>query len=361
MAKRMLKMIEVESLSRQSWGKVVGGCLVALLVGIAQPFLFALSLMFMATPVIICLLFAWAGIAPALLASLTSMLSIQWLFGSQTMWYAFAVTVAPAWFAIGWFRRRLPFFRQVRMVAALEFAVLLAAIGLLYLQLRTDLIDAFMDMLRGWFAGLPGALQDLALRQFAAAQWFSESAVNQIAAGSLSAAERSALIDQFAARLGYSLKLSLPGILACSSILTGLLIVYLPALVCARRGDEPPAAYVAIEGWFLPASVVSGLLVSFAASILLEVFGVVGADTLTTTVLQVILLLCAIQGAAALSRQMKVRGVSRGKRTALLLLSVVFAEVLLQIAGGASALFGRRGLISGYMKKKSHEKGDEDR
>ena len=65
--------------------------------------------------------------------------------------------------------------------------------------------------------------------------------------------------------------------------------------------------------------------------------------------------LCIIQGMAAITRRFREVGAGKGARIGLIGASLVFAPTFLQYAGIASALFGRKGVVSTWMRKKMEE------
>ncbi|MBQ8954295.1 MAG: hypothetical protein IJ048_09275, partial [Clostridia bacterium] len=68
----------------------------------------------------------------------------------------------------------------------------------------------------------------------------------------------------------------------------------------------------------------------------------------------------AAAGAAALSRRFKETGLSAAFRAIMIALGLWFVTRLVALIGIYSVLFGRRGLISGYVKKKMDEHNKED-
>ncbi len=179
-----------------------------------------------------------------------------------------------------------------------------------------------------------------------------------VLAGSFTAQEGLQLLHDIFDRTGEALRLGLPAMLVSSGIITGILAALLPGRVCARRGDD--LEYVPVSGWFLPAQLAVGLLVALATALILQGAGVNGSESVLPAVLTGGEVIFAVAGAAAMSRQFKKNGRPPVFRAVIIILALALVSRLMALIGIYSALFGQKGLISGYIRKKAEERDKED-
>lgn len=349
-------------LNTKSVGKTLGFCALGAFLGFLQPMGLAMTMAVAAGAVLAALLYAAAGAWPVFSMAATAFFTYTALFGSGAALCAMVVTMGAAGVAIYMLRARSPFFAQMRATAFAQMLLFLLALTAGRGLMGTDLVDALVDGLRSWANGLSPMMADLMLSQFALSGMVDAGVYEAIAAGEFTDAARSEALVYLFDRMSVLLKLTLPGMLLSSSVLTGVLATSMPRLICARRGDEPTMPYRPVSEWFLPGRATGGLLLCLAVSFILNAAGMNGGDSIFSAVLTLCYTAAAIQGVAALSRRLKANGVKRSTRVILILAGVLLLLFFVRIYGMASALFGRNGLISGYVRRKheEHDGGDDD-
>lgn len=359
----IMKLLEHEEvvLNRRSVGMMVAATVLALVFGALQPFTIGLSLLVMVTPVVLCTLYFWAGAFPAIVCAVASLASLEFTYGAGFMWGGFVTMVLPAAVGIYLLRERKGYFASMKIVAGVELATLLGVALYLYVSRGESLVDLFIGQFQQWLEAMNPALTDMLLARFSAMGLLEESIYETVEAGaSLTAEVRSAALEDLLFKMDYSFKLTLPGLLLTSGLLTGVLAVALPTRICVRRGEEPAVSHVPLSGWFLPARVTAGLLCALATCFVLNLTGVSGADTVYTAVSSVIYTLFSLQGLAAFDRMFRERGWRRSRRAIMLALLWLFVGSLARMAGVASALFGRHGALTEWMKKHRDEHDDKE-
>ena len=348
-------------MKRRSVGTMVGATILALVFGAIQPFTVALSMLVMITPVVLCTLYFWAGLLPALVCAVSSLASLELTYGAGFMWGGFVTMIIPAAVGIYLLRSRRGYFTSMQITAGTQLFTLVVVAACLYLTSGKSLVDLFIARYREWLEAMNPALSDLVLAQSSALGLVSDKVYKAVQAGEALTEElRTSAMEELFSKLEYSFKLGLPAMMLTSSLLTGVLAVALPTRICVRRGDEPEYSYVPLTEWFIPGKTTMGLLCALITCLILELIDVPGADSVNAAFSSVVYLLCALQGMAAVARALKARGWTRGKRAAVLALLYLFATDALRLIGAASALFGRQGAISGWIKKyrDTHDKED---
>ena len=343
-----------------SAGTIALACVVGVLAGLGQPLALAFSMVCVLATVLAPLLYAWAGLAPATVYLGVSVGAVWGLWGPETAAAALLIFVLPAGVVIALMHRRARFFTRLKAAVGTQAAALLALVFILYAGFGRSLVDVLVETMTGWAETLPEPLAAVLLQQFALTGTLDAESAQAVLSGQLTAAQTLAALREIFTKTGEALRLALPAMLISSSLVTGIFAASLSGLVCARRGDD--LDYVPLSGWFVPHGVTGGVAVALVTALILHFTGVSGSESVLTAVLTAGEVIYAAAGAAALSRQFKQAGRGRGFRIALIALAVLFVPRLLAIIGLASSLLGRRGIISGYLRKKSEEndKGDDD-
>ncbi len=390
-------------LRRPSVKSILLASLAAVALSLAQPVLLVFCINICITPILIALLYAWAGWIPAILASagtvgmlagmggsLPSMMSrvealgkIPGITGGMSAEIVAAVArvmgavndvpfsgavaggfalcglialVLPGWVSILMLRRRRPFYQGLLTAVGTQIIMLTAVVCLCYLGYRVDLAERVIGFMRGMADITTQSAQLQLIDNFYLNGLLTREAYEKVATGIVTSGDIKTLLNQGFDNLAYQLRLRLPSLLLTSGLATGLFLHTLPSLVCVRRGDEPQVDYHPISDWRLPARAVTGILVCVATGFILQLMQVEGAAVVTMTIMQVAQMLCMVQGAAALSRRFKETGISRGKRIALIAAGVLLAGGFIAFLGAASALLGRKGMITAWMKRKAKER-----
>ena len=343
---------------KYSIGRILGASLLGVIAGLSQPIMLALSMLFVGGTVIAVTLYAFSGALPAIVFLVSSACSLFWLYGPGVTAAGLFLTALPALVIALMMRRGLPYFSRLRGAVAAQLLDMLALIVVLYFGVRQDLIGALMDVLTSWALDMPPALVSLALQQFALTGMLSTESAELVFSGALSIAEaRKALLVVLDA-MGQALRLGLPAMLLSSGLVTGVLATLIPGKICSRRGDGLP--YVPVSGWFVPARLSIGLLVCLATGYALELASVTGAEAVVSAILMAASVIYTLAGAASLSRRFRAGGHGMAFRVLMIGAGILLVQPFVVIVGLCSALFGRQGLISGFVRRKMEEQDKED-
>jgi len=350
-------------LKKPTTGKLVAGIIFALIAGVLDIFLLPFSMFALALPVLISALYAWAGIIPAAVASITAAGVMAFTFGPFMLWAVPLALVAPAVIVIYLLERGEPFFKRLRIGLFAQFLAVALTLGFAYMILKVDLADALINYLQGMFVDQPHELLDMFLDGMAA-MGLSEFAIE----GERSAAQRAEQLNWLLDRLLVSLKYALPSVIISSCAFTAMLTTHWSALIRAKRGDERSEGFMPLSEWRVPNNVVLGAAGCLAFSIILAVMGVAGAESLVNVVLTVFYMILAVQGFSGVLRRMKARGIARRARNLFIILVLLFGDTrvfqildtksILRLIGIYITLFGSGGAIRIYIKK--HEKHGRD-
>lgn len=343
---------------KHSWTTVLIASIVSLLLGAAQMFYVGFFPVCVVGTVLAPLLFVWGGAIPALLYLAASLGSVGWLYGVWAAGVLALIVGVPSAVTIVLFARRAPFARRMKGAIGTQLGAMLALIVILYVTVQRDLISVLMDTAHAWAAGIPALLQQALVQQFALTGLVTGETAEMALSGTLSAAQALGALDDIFDMLGSALRLQLPGLLLSSGALTGVLAVGLSDVICARRGDE--IDYIAFSDWHMPSQVTLGALICLAASAVLVLFKVDGAESVYNALVIAGGTLCAIIGSAALDRRLRANGRGRVFRVLLIGMGLLFAQSLLMLMGLYSALLGRQGLISGFIRRKAEEHNREE-
>lgn len=349
--------------------RVILVSLLALLLGVLQPLTVALSLALCVAPILIALMFAWAGWIPAAVMAAATVASIGFtaplsygVNGAAAGLAAFVVLALPAGAGIWMLHKRLPFSKRMAIQIAVQTAALLAFMMVIYLGFRVDLVDMITSWIMGTVKYMPAELLTAMIQNFAMSGMLTQESIEAVTSGIVTWADIQEVFTQALDAMNYQMKMTMPALLLTSGLLTGIFTTLIPSYVCSRRGDEPQVDHRPVRTWHLPAQVVSGVLVCSVTGIVLQLMEVSGSQGVTIVFTSLGSTLFMIQGVAALNRRFRENNLRPGPRKALIVAIVLFASNLLSMIGAASAIFGRKGLVTGWMRKKMEErKEDEDK
>jgi len=345
-------------MNRYSPAKMIGASVLAVVLGLLQPLALPLTLVIVPGTLTMVLLYVWAGYIPASIYLAASALSMYGLLGAGAAGAVLMVIGVPAGVSIALLMRGSRFFDRLKAAVAAQAAVFLLLIVIAYAAVGRDLISVFVETVQSWVNELPEAVTTLSLQYFASMGLFESDLTQQVLENTLSQADSAALLTAVYEMLGELLRLGLPAMLLSSSLVTGLLTGWLPGLVCTRRGDG--MEYVSFSDWHMPARVTGGFALCLVTAFLMEQFAVSGSEAVMNAVLQLGETSFMIVGGAAMSRRLKANGKSRTFRVVFIVLGMLLAQFVLMLCGIWSALFGRRGAISGYMRRKMEDQNRKD-
>ena len=345
-------------MNKRSLAAIIVSSLVGLLAGALQVFYIGFAPVCVLGTMLAVLFFVWGGGLPAAVYLATSLASVGWLFGMSVAGAAALIMVVPSIVIIALFWRRVSFATRMKGAIGVQLVAFLALICILYLWAQRDLISVLIDYANSWIESLPASLRLVLAQQFAVSGLITGDTAEDVLAGSLHTMEVLGALQESIETLGNLMRLRLPGLLLSSGLLTGVLAVALPDCVCARRGDN--IDYVSFSDWHMPRQATIGTLICLAATGVLLLFKVNGAEAVWNALVIAGGMGCVIIGAAALDRRMKAVGRGKVFRVILIGLGVTLVQGLIMICGVYSALLGRQGLISSFIRRKKDEhKGEE--
>ena len=170
-------------MKRRSVGTMVGATILALVFGAIQPFTVALSMLVMITPVVLCTLYFWAGLLPALVCAVSSLASLELTYGAGFMWGGFVTMIIPAAVGIYLLRSRRGYFTSMQITAGTQLFTLVVVAACLYLTSGKSLVDLFIARYREWLEAMNPALSDLVLAQSSALGLVSDKVYKAVQAG----------------------------------------------------------------------------------------------------------------------------------------------------------------------------------
>lgn len=346
---------------------LIVGCVAGLLLGLALPFTMIFSLYIFLVPVLLAALAVWAGPIPAGVA-VASNLVVAYLIGVgleanglAMAGSVLALFLLPPLLSVWMIRRPTPFFKGMGKAVAIQMLLIVVVIAALYLHFRGNLIDVFLVWFRGAINQSSAQLMNQLLLALGRAGLFGNDLGINFGVAFLSAGDRVLLIERYMQMLKESLQYTLPGSLLIASALTGGVGYMWGTWIAVRRGDDPTPDYKPLSEWRLPTHMIVGLPALTLCGLILYQMNVAGAEVIYQIFLQVMFLAFSVQALGALSRRMKSYGMPRGSRFLWLTLAFLFAQFFLRIIGIYSALFGSKGLISGFVKKHSDDGEGDDR
>ena len=130
-------------------GRVIIACIIGMLVGSFQPMMLMMSMTLCVMPILLCVLYAWAGWIPAAASAVVTLMSTassaQMLGIDPTLMTAGAVLlmIAPAAAMIYATEKRMKFFHRLAVGIGAHIAALMIAVTVLYAGLK---IDFFADI-----------------------------------------------------------------------------------------------------------------------------------------------------------------------------------------------------------------------
>ncbi len=354
-------------MKKPSVKRIIGASVIAALLGLIQPTLFMTAMLVCVTPVCIAALYAWAGWIPVAVASALTVGSLGW-FASVSggmspvlaALSALVVFVAPALAGIAALEKRLPFFKRMAVTVGAQTAALIGFACLVYLGLKVDLVDAMVGMLRSSIEMMPADALGGYLNVFAMYGILNEESMKELNEGILLWSDVRKVLDQAFDLITYQFRQTMPAMLINSGLVSGMLITAVPSRICMRRGDEPDVGHVPMTGWFLPSRAVAGIAVCMGTGLVLQYMKVEGSGAVMAVFTMLYSTLCITQGIAALNRKFRDSGASKGARVGLTVAALLFAMNFLEIVGAMSALFGRKGAISSWMRKRIEENRKDD-
>lgn len=340
--------------------RLIAGCIVGVVCGLALPLLSVFSAWVLPVPVIFALLWVWAGWPAVLVGAVSVAFSgarywfLGWGFSAAMLLLALPGVLAAAMTCL-----RKPFYQAVGVSAAMQLAALLLVTVSAWLFFRQNLVDVITGAIREMIEDIPLARQHFFVLQLGQMGFFGDSTGIDFSSAILTDAQLKDRIDQLLYMINLGLKQTLPAYVLATSAVTGALSYAGAAWIRVRRGDDPAVPFVKPEGWRLNANLIVGPPALAVVCLGLNWLGVAGADAGYVAMVYVAQLLYTVQAVGALERRMKAAGVAPGRRAALILAAMAIGYRVMPFLGMYSALFGSEGLISKQIRKRMDGKGDE--
>ena len=341
--------------------------LLALVLGALQPVVIALNMALCLAPILILLMFAWGGWVPAAAMSLTTVISIALaaplsygVSGALAGAAAFVVLVLPAAAGVWMLHKRMPFFRRMTAQIIAQTAALLAFMMVIYLGLKVDLVDMITAWIMDTVHYMPSELLTAMIENFAMSGMLTQESIESVTSGFVTWADVNQVFEQALDTMNYQMKMSMPTMMLTSGLLTGILTTLLPSAIMNRRGEEPKVDHRPVYTWHLPSRVVVGVIVCSVTGIVLQIMEVSGSQGVTIVFTSLGSTLFLIQGIAALNRRFRETGMRPGPRRALITATVLITSNFLSMIGAMSALFGRKGAVTEWKRRRMEERKEDD-
>lgn len=340
----------------------LAGVAIALGTAVATPFMagFFTTIIF---PTVVCtLLYGFAGMLPAAAAMILQILVFGLIGGIPGALIAAAAIALPSAFMIRSLRWRVPFFRMLTNAVGAQILGIVAALAAARIFVGPDIIGSTVSIFRTSLETFlePGYLDVILDMVFDIDAVPDQLTADQLANGVLDVSRRVGYLDDFAVQFSATLRLTLPGMLLSSGVLTGILACTLPAKLIDRR-IPVEGAYVKLARWYTPWWISVGLTATWAVTWILEALGMNNGDVLYLTLQSLLLMSYRIQAAISLERRLT----QFNMQPVLRILIIVFAQLAVPAAvvmyyGAFSALFGSTGATLQIRKLRAQRRGDSD-
>ncbi len=346
--------------------RVILACVLGLFAGWMQPEMFMMSFMFCLMPVILSVLYAWAGWIPAAVASaaaLTSMVQFAPAFSVSPALMAagtLLVSVFPAAVVIYTMEKQMKFFHRLAFGAAAQMGALLVCMLVIYLGLKVDLADALTGGIRETLNMLPAGSVTLFLEQLNMYGMLTEESIAELEGGIVTAADVSMVLDQAMDTMNYYFKQVITALVLSSGLLSGLAAVSLSSRIRRDCRTQPLVDHVMLDYWRVPPRFAGMALLGVVTGYVMQMMSMNGSESVTVIFVILLSEMLTIQGAAAISRRFRDVGAGVIARIGLIAASLVLMPSFLEMVGVFSLLMGSEGVITKWMKKRIEQRESED-
>ena len=348
-------------------GKLVWSVVLALVVGALLPVITVLQItllmpVLMLGGVFTVYLQCYGGWVPAGVFLAAGMVSTAWFAGTEAMWMVLAAGMAPALLTLRGIALKRPFFEQMRASLACYILGLMAAMGIAYAGFGAGMVARLRDGLRAQFALMPDAAFQPLVDAVNSALGLGGMRGMGLITVQIYRGQIAGILDLMQTTYAQTL----PGTLLSGAMLTAMASVLWGNWTLARRGLATNDSFVGMSRWHLPGQIALGALALFAVGYVISASGYASGDTVYLTVYQLVSVLFAVQGLAAIDRRMLNASRSLNRRRAALALLIIGALTLqllatfLVIYGVLSALFGSKGSVRLWLEKRRDDHSDHD-
>ena len=348
-----------------SIGRTIAGCAIGLALAVlGMPILLPLSVFFAVPVLVLLVLYARFGPVSAVISTALCVASAAGTMGVAGAGAALLLVALPACvgFALLW--------RKAGYGLRMKAAVAAQALGFAGFLLATTLVtgmglaDAFTQMVGEQLSAMPAGFVDYYLAMVGAVQLPQAEGIDLLH-GVLEAQERAQLLEETLALQNTMLRLSLPTMIASSSLYSGILCCHVPSTMLARRGAD--IEHKTLDKWRLGRDLTIFAALCFVTGLYFLLFNRSDAAAPAYLVFQTIAdIAFSMQGLAAVDRAMVRSGQSRGKRTWILVGLFALNQLTqyggisaLALIGFASAMWGSQGIVT-LRRKRRKAQNDED-
>lgn len=340
--------------------RVLLGVIISVLAAALAPVLLATSSIAFVYPIITLFVYAYAGMGAAITSICANILAFDLYFAQPGLIVSVAAFTLPAVIMMRGVKWKMPVSLQMRSAITAGILGMAATLVGLRIYLGKDIIDVFVELLRKYMElEAPGALDLVLVRVFNSDLLPSSIDAQQLADGLLSAEQRASYLDAFAGQLNNMLALSLPGMLISSASVTAISGVQLANWMLRKQPDRK-MCYLPVGRWYTPWQVSLGLSATFLFTLILDAFGLKGADILYTTVLTLLRTVFIIQAIISINRHMLSVGKRTWSRVLLIAAMIIFVPTAAVIYGSISAIFGVHGAFRQLRARKKRGSGNND-
>lgn len=339
--------------------RVFAGILIGLAAAVLAPVLMAASCVVFIYPILTLFIYAFSGTGAAICAIALNTLAMDLYFGAPGTIIALTLFALPACVMIRGVRWRRPIAAQMR--SALIVQTLGVALALTGLRLYTGeaLIDAMVEMLRGYMQQVSPEILDAVLVRLFSGE-MPLAGVDPDAVGAvLTAAQRADYLDAFMGQMNASLTLSLPGYLLSAAAVTAVISVLISNYTL-RNEPGRDGCYIPVSRWFTPWQVSLGIIATLAVLFIMYSAGLNGVYSVYNTLLALLRTVFAMQAVISLERRLLTMNCRRWLRILLLVLLLIFAPSAAIVYGAFSAMFGVHSAFKQLRIKWRGNNGNDD-
>ena len=315
---------------RQSRGRLIGGIMFGVLIGLFSPYLLLLAPLVFLAPVLTARLYAHGGIWPVAASAAAQLIVSFALFGPVGGAMVLLSAILPLFATIDGIAREKPIAEQLRASLPAWILCALAAFLLGHFAAGMSLADYVATAFESWLKSSPNGVNDLVLSALSGTGFPQDFDLLMLRAdflqnGFLGAAERARALQSVLSAVRNSTALYLPGLLISSAALTAILSTAWPNRVLSREAKLPTACWEPVAKWHVPMSMSFALLALYLGSMIAaRGAGVVEAEAVYAAATMIAGLAFRVQAAGSLERRFLAMGMRPGARGAAIGFFVLF-------------------------------------
>lgn len=330
--------------------RVIAYSLLGMLFGLVSYMSLSLAGNVMLYPLLLCFLYAKAGLIPVLVSIAGFSASFTTFAGLGGTLLGFVVLVLPALLTISAIAGKLPYFRQFKISICAFGGSVIAMLLIAAALSGGNLVDSILEIVRQSVEALPASMQDAMLTLL----YPNLTSVNATSIPVLDVLIRRQYMNDFFLTLREDLLDQMLPMLLKSSLTSAFLASYLTPRSLYLKGRLPQECFVPLSQWGLSATHTVGILLTTLAAYLIDTFAGTGSVTTFLTMFTIMECAFAVQGMAAWDRMMCAAKASYRRKLVAVGGIAIIAPTFLSAIGMCSALFGRRGLLMKITRKNNN-------